>query len=81
MYGLALSTLGNLGAFVDLGGADTLIHVSELAWKYSKHPSDVSSVGDGAEVHVLRLDRERERIRPSRKRLLPDPWPTVIEDL
>ena len=69
------------GAFVDLGGADGLIHVSELDWTHVAHPSQVLSVGETVEVHVLKVDRERERISLSRKKLLPDPWPIVTESL
>jgi len=66
---------------VDLGGVDGLIHVSELDWRHVTHPSDVLSVGDEVEVYVLSVDRERERIGLSRKRLLPDPWPRVVRRL
>jgi small subunit ribosomal protein S1 len=74
-------SLVNFGAFVDLGGVDGLIHISELDWKHVRHPSEVLSVGDQVEVYVLRVDRERERIGLSRKRLLPDPWLTVTGSL
>lgn len=73
--------LVDFGAFVDLGGVDGLIHISELDWRHVDHPSDVLSVGDEVEVYVLNVDRERERIALSRKRLLPDPWQRVTEDL
>lgn len=66
---------------VDLGGVDGLIHVSELDWRHGTHPRDVLSVGDEVEVYVLSVDRERERIGLSRKRLLPDPWPRVVRRL
>jgi len=69
------------GAFVDLGGVDGLIHISELDWRHVAHPSEVLSVGDEVEVYVLSVDRERERIGLSRKRLLPDPWPLVAKCL
>jgi small subunit ribosomal protein S1 len=69
------------GAFVDLGGVDGLIHISELDWRHLDHPSDVLSVGDELEVKVLSVDQERERIELSRKSLLPDPWPLVTEAL
>ena len=74
-------SLADFGAFVDLGGIDGLIHISELAWKHIEHPGDVLSVGEKVEVSVLNVDRERERIGLSRKRLLPDPWPMVAENL
>jgi small subunit ribosomal protein S1 len=69
------------GAFVDLGGIDGLVHISELDWKHVRRPEEAVSVGDEIEVYVLSVDRERERIGLSRKRLLPDPWLTVTEDL
>jgi small subunit ribosomal protein S1 len=73
--------LVNFGAFVDLGGVDGLIHISELDWKHINHPSEVLSVGDEIEVYVLSLDRERERVTLSRKRLLPDPWQPLAATL
>ncbi|MCK6580813.1 MAG: S1 RNA-binding domain-containing protein [Anaerolineae bacterium] len=66
--------LRDFGAFVNLGGADGLIHVSELAWHRVDHPRDVLKVGDNIEVYVLSLDKDTNRIALSRKRLLPDPW-------
>jgi small subunit ribosomal protein S1 len=74
-------SLANFGAFVDLGGIDGLIHISELTWKRVRHPSEVLSVGDQVNVYVLRVERERERIGLSRKRLLPDPWLTLTDNL
>ena len=73
--------LVNFGAFVDLGGIDGLIHISELDWRYVTHPSEVLSVGDEVEVYVLNVDREHERVGLSRKRVLPDPWISVTERL
>ncbi len=69
----------DFGAFVDLGGADGLIHVSELAWHRVDHPRDVVSMGEELDVSVLKIDRERERISLSRKQLQPNPW-TTVED-
>jgi small subunit ribosomal protein S1 len=66
--------LRDFGAFVNLGGADGLIHVSELAWHRVDHPRDVLKVGDEIDVYVLTLDRGSNRIALSRKRLLNDPW-------
>jgi len=74
-------SLVDFGAFVDLGGLDGLIHISELDWKHVDHPGKVLSVGDEIEVYVLNVDRERERVALSRKRLLPDPWYQVTETL
>jgi small subunit ribosomal protein S1 len=71
--------LCNFGAFVDLGGADGLIHISELAWRRVEHPREVLQIGDEVQVYVLRLDRERKRIGLSLKRLQPDPWSLVNE--
>jgi small subunit ribosomal protein S1 len=76
-----VTNLVDFGAFVDLGGVDGLIHISELDWKHVNHPSKVLSVGDEVEVYVLSVDRERERIALSRKRLLPDPWQRVTATL
>jgi small subunit ribosomal protein S1 len=71
--------LTNFGVFVDIGGADGLIHTSELAWHLVRHPSEVVKVGDEIDVYVLRLDPERKRISLSLKQLQPDPWDTVYE--
>ncbi|NIN66560.1 MAG: S1 RNA-binding domain-containing protein, partial [Anaerolineae bacterium] len=71
--------LCDFGAFVDLGGADGLIHISELSWRRVKHPREVLRVGDEVEIYVLRVDRERKRIGLSLKRLKPDPWHLVEE--
>ncbi|MDT8305302.1 MAG: S1 RNA-binding domain-containing protein [Anaerolineae bacterium] len=69
----------DFGAFVDLGGADGLIHVSELAWQRVEHPKEVVRMGEEVEVYVLKVDRKRERISLSRKKLLQNPWTTVAE--
>ncbi len=69
-----VSGLRSFGAFVDLGGADGLIHISELAWHRVNHPREVVRVGDEIEVYILSLDKEEQRIALSRKRLLPNPW-------
>jgi small subunit ribosomal protein S1 len=74
-----VSGLRDFGIFVDLGGADGLVHISELAWHRIDHPREVVRVGDEIEVYVLKLDREEQRISLSRKRLLPNPWDTVGE--
>ena len=76
-----VSNLVDFGAFVDLGGIDGLIHISELDWQHVDHPSEVLSARDEVEVYVLNVDRERERIALSRKRLLPDPWSVVTEKI
>jgi len=74
-----VSGLRDFGAFVDLGGADGLIHISELAWHRVKHPSEVLNVGDEIEVYILRLDSDGKRIGLSLKRLQPNPWELVDE--
>jgi small subunit ribosomal protein S1 len=71
--------LADFGAFVDLGGIDGLVHLSELSWKRVEHPSEVLKVGQEVEVYVLRVDRERQRVALSLKRLQPDPWSSVEE--
>jgi small subunit ribosomal protein S1 len=74
-----VSSLCSFGAFVDLGGADGLVHISELSWRRIRHPREVVSVGEEVEVYVLRLDEERQRIGLSLKRLQPEPW-SLVED-
>ena len=74
-----VSSLCDFGAFVDLGGADGLVHLSELSWRRIRHPRQVLEVGDKVDVYVLGVDRERRRIALSIKRVQPDPWSTVEE--
>jgi small subunit ribosomal protein S1 len=74
-----VSSLCSFGAFVDLGGADGLVHLSELSWRRIRHPREAVSVGEKVEVYVLRLDHEKQRIGLSLKRLLPEPW-ALVED-
>ncbi len=69
-----VSSVVNFGAFVDLGGMDGLIHVSELSWKHVDHPGSVVTVGDEVEVQVLDIDMSRERISLSLKATQSDPW-------
>jgi small subunit ribosomal protein S1 len=69
-----VSSVVNFGAFVDLGGMDGLVHVSELSWKHVDHPSSVVAVGDEIEVQVLEVDLDRERISLSLKATQQDPW-------
>jgi len=75
-----VTSLANFGAFVDLGGADGLIHLSELSWSRVSHPSDLLQVGDEIEVYVLNIDAERQRIGLSLKRLQPEPWSQVLDE-
>ncbi|MFQ6057541.1 MAG: 30S ribosomal protein S1 [Anaerolineae bacterium] len=74
-----VSSVCDFGAFVDLGGADGLIHVSELSWDRGLHPRQVLRAGQEVDVYILRVDRERKRIGLSLKRLRPDPWTTAEE--
>ena len=69
-----VSSVVNFGAFVDLGGMDGLVHVSELSWKHVDHPSSVVAVGDEIQVQVLEVDLDRERISLSLKATQQDPW-------
>jgi small subunit ribosomal protein S1 len=75
-----VSGLCDFGAFVDLGGADGLIHISELAWHRVRHPSEIVNVGEQVEVHVLHLDENGKRIGLSLKRLQPNPW-SLVNDM
>ncbi|MDP6822225.1 MAG: S1 RNA-binding domain-containing protein [Dehalococcoidia bacterium] len=71
--------ISSFGAFVDLGGADGLIHISELSWEPVKSPEDVVTIGDELDVHVLRVDRDNLKIALSLRRLGPEPWETIEE--
>ncbi len=67
----------DFGAFVDLGGIDGLIHISELSWTRIKHPSEVVKEGDKVEVYVISVDKDKERISLSLKRTVPEPWENI----
>lgn len=69
-----VSSVVNFGAFVDLGGMDGLVHVSELSWQHVNHPGELVKVGDKVKVKVLEVDRERERISLSIRQTTEDPW-------
>ena len=71
-----VSSIVNFGAFVDLGGVDGLVHVSELSWKHIDHPNEVVEVGTPVTVEVLEVDMERERVSLSLKATQEDPWQT-----
>ncbi|MBI4219820.1 MAG: S1 RNA-binding domain-containing protein [Chloroflexi bacterium] len=71
--------ISSFGAFVDLGGADGLIHISELSWEPVKSPEEVVKVGQEVEVYVLKVDRESLKIALSLRRLQPEPWDTVTQ--
>lgn len=75
-----VSSLADFGAFVDLGGADGLVHLSELSWGRVNHPSEVVEIGQKLDVQVISVDQERKRIGLSLRRLQPEPWETV-EDM
>jgi small subunit ribosomal protein S1 len=72
-----VSSLADFGAFVNLGGADGLIHLSELSWNRAAKPRDILKVGQEVDVYVLSVDREKKRIALSLKRLEPEPWATA----
>jgi small subunit ribosomal protein S1 len=72
-----ISSIADFGAFVDLGGADGLIHLSELSWNRVSHPSEVVKVGERVKVQVLSVDTERRRIGLSLRRLTPQPWEVI----
>jgi small subunit ribosomal protein S1 len=74
-----VTNLCSFGAFVDLGGLEGLVHVSELSWGRVDHPKDVLHTGQPVEVYVLNIDRRRGRVGLSIKRLQPDPWQSVEE--
>ncbi|MFT5222312.1 MAG: small subunit ribosomal protein S1 [Glaciecola sp.] len=75
-----VSSIVNFGAFVDLGGVDGLVHVSELSWHHIDHPSEVVEVGDEVQVEVLDVDMDRERVSLSLKSTQEDPWDTFARE-
>ena len=77
IYEGVISSIADFGAFVDLGGADGLIHLSELSWNRVSHPSEVVSEGEKVKVQILTVDLERRRIGLSLRRLQPQPWDLV----
>ena len=74
-----VSSIVDFGAFVDLGGIDGLVHISELSWSHVNHPSEVVKVGDKVEVEVLDVDLQRERISLGLKQTTEDPWIKLVE--
>jgi len=74
-----IKNLTEYGAFVDIGGIDGLLHVTDMSWGRIHHPGDLLKVGEHIQVKVLKLDREREKVSLGYKQLLPDPWSTVVE--
>jgi small subunit ribosomal protein S1 len=74
-----VTTLTDFGAFVDLGGMEGLIHISELSWGRVDHPADVVSVGDQIEVYILHIDRVEHKVALSLKKLCDNPWETIAD--
>ncbi|MFN2596503.1 MAG: 30S ribosomal protein S1 [Pyrinomonadaceae bacterium] len=75
----AIKNLTDYGAFVDLGGIDGLLHVTDMSWGRLQNPGEMFKVGENVQVKVLKFDRERERVSLGYKQLLPDPWESVAE--
>ncbi len=75
-----VSSIVDFGAFVDLGGIDGLIHISELSWNHVNHPSEVVKVGEEVEVEVLDVDLQRERISLGLKQTTEDPWRALVKN-
>ncbi len=73
----AVKNLTDYGAFVDLGGIDGLLHITDMAWKRVKHPSEIVKVGDEIDVRILKFDRERQRVSLGIKQLGADPWQNI----
>ena len=74
-----VTSLADFGAFVDIGGVDGLIHLSELAWTRVSHPREVLKVGDEVKVYILSVDLDQQRVALSLKRLQPEPWSQVFD--
>jgi small subunit ribosomal protein S1 len=74
-----IKNLTDYGAFVDLGGVDGLLHVTDMSWGRLQNPNELFHVGDNIQVKVLKFDRDRERVSLGYKQLLPDPWSSVEE--
>jgi len=75
-----IKNLTDYGAFVDLGGIDGLLHITDMAWKRIKHPSEIVNVGDELQVKVLKFDRERNRVSLGLKQLGEDPWVSIARN-
>jgi small subunit ribosomal protein S1 len=74
-----VTSMSDFGAFIDLGGADGLVHLSEITWGHINHPGEVLKIGQRVEAYVLNVDMERRRIGLSLRRLQPEPWSVVHE--
>ncbi len=73
-----VKNLTDYGAFVDLGGIDGLLHITDMAWKRVKHPSEIVTIGDEISVQVLKFDKERERVSLGLKQMGDDPWKDIV---
>jgi small subunit ribosomal protein S1 len=71
--------ISTFGVFVDLGGADGLVHISELSWGAVRSPEEIVQLGDELEVYILKVDQDSRKIALSLRRLQPEPWQTVTE--
>ncbi len=74
-----VKNLTDYGAFVDIGGIDGLLHVTDMSWGRLQNPNELFKVGDNVQVKILKLDRDREKVSLGYKQLIPDPWTTVTE--
>ena len=74
-----VKNIADFGAFVDLGGIDGLLHVTDMSWQRARHPGDVVRIDDKIEVMILRVDRDREKIALGLKQLTPNPWEQVVD--
>jgi small subunit ribosomal protein S1 len=74
-----VTNITDFGVFVDLGGVEGLVHVSEISWGRVHHPGDVVSLGEQVKVHVIQIDQSRARVALSLKRMNPNPWETAQE--
>lgn len=81
VYSGTIRNVTEFGAFIDLGGVEGLVHISELSWKHVKHPRDIVLPGQQVQVMVIDVDRNQKRIACSLKRLVANPWTTVAEKL
>jgi small subunit ribosomal protein S1 len=79
VYTGIIRNVTDFGAFVDLGGVEGLVHISELSWKHVKHPRDIIQPGQQVQVMVIDIDRNQKRIACSLKRLVPNPWALIAE--
>ena len=74
-----VKNLTDYGAFIDLGGIDGLLHITDISWKRINHPQEVLKVGDEIEVSVLKYDEEKNRVSLGMKQLTDDPWEKLME--